>query len=59
MEAEHQGKKWLEIKSLEQKEDLMASFHRGPMPLLGVEGHTTTADIAAATADITAAATTF
>jgi hypothetical protein len=33
MEAEHQGKSWLEIKSLEQKQDLMVSFHKGPMPL--------------------------
>jgi hypothetical protein len=29
-------------KSSEQEQDLMASFHKGPMPLRGVEGHTTT-----------------
>jgi hypothetical protein len=29
MEAEHQGKSWLEIKSLEQEQDPMASFHKG------------------------------
>jgi hypothetical protein len=26
----------------EQKQDPMASFHKGPMPLRGVKGHTTT-----------------
>jgi hypothetical protein len=39
MEAEHQGKSWLEIKSLEQEQDPMASFHKGPMHFRGVKGH--------------------
>jgi hypothetical protein len=29
-------------KSSEQEQDPMASFHKGSMPLRGVEGHTTT-----------------
>jgi hypothetical protein len=29
-------------KSSEQEQDPMASFHKGPMPLRGVKGHTTT-----------------
>jgi ribosome assembly protein YihI (activator of Der GTPase) len=28
-------------KSSEQEQDPMASFHKGPMPLRGVKGHTT------------------
>jgi hypothetical protein len=29
-------------KSSEQEQDPMASFRKGPMPLRGVKGHTTT-----------------
>jgi hypothetical protein len=41
MEAEHQGKSRPEIKA-QQEQDPMVSFHKGPMPLRGVKGHTTT-----------------
>jgi hypothetical protein len=42
MEAEHKREEMDGNKISEQKQDTMASFHKGPMPLRGVKGHTTT-----------------
>jgi hypothetical protein len=41
MEAGYQGKESAVNKSFEQEQDPTTSFHKGPMPLRGVKGHTT------------------
>jgi ribosome assembly protein YihI (activator of Der GTPase) len=43
-------------RGFEQEQDPMASFHKGPMPLRGVKGHTTTATVVRKSAQCKASA---